>query len=45
MLGRIVTGMMKDDAELFKQFMDNEDFKRWMTATVFERACAHEQQS
>ena len=33
--------MMKDDAELFKQFMDNQDFKRWMTATVYERACKH----
>ena len=39
-LARIVTGMVKDDAELFKQFMDNQDFKRWMTATVFEQACA-----
>ena len=39
MLARIVTGMVKDDAELFKQFMDNDDFKRWMTATVFELAC------
>ena len=38
-LARIVTGMVKDDAELFKQFMDNDDFKRWMTATVFELAC------
>ena len=38
-LARIVTGMVKDDAELFKQFMDNEDFKRWMTARVFEPAC------
>ena len=38
-LARIVTGMVKDDAELFKQFMDNEDFKRWMTAMVFELAC------
>ena len=26
---------MKDDTELFKQFMDNESFKRWMTDTVF----------
>ena len=26
---------MKDDTELFKQFMDNEGFKRWMTDTVF----------
>ena len=39
-LDRIVTGMVKDDAELFKQFFDNEDFRRWMTATVFERSCA-----
>ncbi len=38
-LARIVTGMVKDDAELFKQFMDNDDFKRWMTAKVFELAC------
>ena len=26
---------MKDDTELFKQFMDNKGFKRWMTDTVF----------
>ena len=35
-LVRIVTGMVKDDAELFKQFMENEDFKRRMAAKVFE---------
>ena len=38
-LARIVTGMVKDDAELFKQFMDNEGFKRWMTDRVSELAC------
>ncbi len=38
-LARIVTGMVKDDAELFKQFMDNEDFRRWMTDRVFELSC------
>ena len=38
-LARIVTGMVKDDAELFKQFMDNAGFKRWMTDRVFELAC------
>ena len=27
---------MKDDNQLFKQFMDNDGFKRWMTDTVFE---------
>ena len=41
-LERIVTRMVKDDAELFKQFVDNEDFRRWMTARVFELACEAE---
>jgi type I restriction enzyme R subunit len=27
--------MMNDDTELFKQFMDNDSFKRWLTDTVF----------
>lgn len=30
-----MTAVLKDDTELFKQFMDNEGFKRWMTDTVF----------
>ena len=34
-LMRVMTAVMKDDTELFKQFMDNESFKRWMTDTVF----------
>jgi type I restriction enzyme R subunit len=34
-LQRIIIEMMQDDTELFKQFMDNESFKRWMTDTVF----------
>jgi type I restriction enzyme, R subunit len=34
-LVRVMTALMKDDTELFKQFMDNEAFKRWMTDTVF----------
>ena len=33
---RVMTAMMKDDNQLFKQFMDNDGFKRWMTDTVFE---------
>ena len=32
---RVMTSVMKDDTELFKQFMDNDGFKRWMTDTVF----------
>jgi type I restriction enzyme R subunit len=34
-LMRVMTAVLKDDTELFKQFMDNESFKRWMTDTVF----------
>ena len=34
-LVRVMTAVMKDNTELFKQFMDNEGFKRWMTDTVF----------
>ncbi len=33
---RVVTSIMKDDNQLFKEFMDNNDFKHWMTARVFE---------
>jgi len=35
---RVMTSVMKDDTELFKQFMDNDGFKRWMTDTVFDLA-------
>ncbi len=34
-LERVMSSMMKDDNQLFKQFMDNDGFKRWMTDTVF----------
>ena len=37
-LTRVMTGLMKDDSQLFKQFMDNDGFKRWMTDTVFALA-------
>ena len=30
-----MTAVMRDDTELFKQFMDNEGFQRWMSDTVF----------
>ena len=35
---RVMTSLMKDDTELFKQFMDNASFKRWLTDTVFALA-------
>ena len=37
-LRRVMMGIMKDDTELFKQFVDNEDFKRWLGGVVFEVA-------
>ena len=37
-LVRVMTAMMKDDTQLFKQFMDNPGFKRWMTDKVFDLA-------
>ena len=30
-----MTALLKDDTELFKQFSDNESFRRWLTETVF----------
>ena len=37
-----MTSVMKDDTELFKQYMDNPGFKRWMNDTVFDLACEQE---
>ncbi len=33
---RVMNAMMKDDNQLFKQFMDNDGFKRWLTDAVFQ---------
>ncbi|HEY5529977.1 MAG TPA: type I restriction endonuclease subunit R [Thermoleophilia bacterium] len=32
---RVMTALLKDDTQLFKQFSDNESFRRWLTDTVF----------
>ena len=34
-LGRVMSGLLRDDTELFKQFMDNESFRKWLQETVF----------
>ena len=39
-LVRVMTSVMQDDTELFKQFMDNPSFKRWMSDAVFGLAYA-----
>ncbi|MCY4238617.1 MAG: type I restriction endonuclease subunit R, partial [Rhodospirillaceae bacterium] len=41
-LKRVMTSMMKDDNQLFKQFMDNDGFRRWMTDTVFKLTAAEQ---
>ena len=34
-LGRVMTGLLKDDTELFRQFSDNESFRKWLTEVIF----------
>lgn len=34
-LQRVMTTILKDDGQLFKQFVDNPTFRRWLTDTVF----------
>ena len=34
-LVRVMTALLQDDTELFKQFSDHEGFRRWLTDTVF----------
>ena len=34
-LGNVIIGLMKDDTELFKQFSDNPEFKRWLADRIF----------
>ncbi len=35
-LVRVMTALLKDDTELFKQFSDNPGFRRWLTDRVFD---------
>ena len=35
-LRRVMTAVINDDMQLFKQFTDNESFRRWMTDNIFE---------
>ncbi|MFA6101602.1 MAG: type I restriction endonuclease subunit R [Victivallaceae bacterium] len=34
-LERVIVEMLNDQTELFKQFMDNPSFKKWLTNTIF----------
>ena len=34
-LARVMTAVLKDDTELFKQFSDNDSFKKWLSDSIF----------
>jgi len=34
-LKKVIVGMMSDQTELFKQFMDNPSFRKWLADTIF----------
>ena len=34
-----MTSLLKDDTELFKQFSDNDSFRRWLMDTVVRMTC------
>jgi type I restriction enzyme R subunit len=34
-LERVITALLQDDTELFKQFHDQSSFRRWLTETIF----------
>ena len=40
-LAGVIVGLMKDDTELFKQFSDNPEFRRWLADTVFAATFDH----
>ncbi len=35
-LKRVITALFADDAQLFKQFQDNDSFRHWLTETMFD---------
>ena len=42
-LKRVMTAVLNDDMQLFKQFTDNEGFQRWLTDTIFGLTYAQSQ--
>jgi type I restriction enzyme R subunit len=41
-LNDAIVSIMNDDTELFKQFMDNDSFKSWLTNRIFEQTYSEE---
>jgi len=42
-LQRVIIDMLNDQTELFKQFMDNPSFKKWLSDTIFHETYKVEQ--
>ena len=42
-LARVMTSVLKDDTELFKQFSDNDSFRRWLADSVFAQTYEQEE--
>jgi type I restriction enzyme R subunit len=40
-LERVIVEMLTDHTELFKQFMDNQSFRKWLTDTIFIETYKH----
>lgn len=38
---RVIGGLLKDDNELVRQFMDNDNFRNWMCDSVFQLTYTH----
>ncbi|CAK0775331.1 type I restriction enzyme, R subunit [Gammaproteobacteria bacterium] len=38
-LKQVITAMFKDDAQLFKQFQDNDSFRNWLADMIFRITC------
>ena len=36
MNARVLLALLKDDTELYKQYTQNESFKKWLADTIFE---------
>ncbi|MBN2466447.1 hypothetical protein JXD38_12575, partial [candidate division WOR-3 bacterium] len=34
-LGRVLVSLLSDHTELFKQFSENDDFRKWLSDTIF----------
>ena len=34
-LEKVIVEMLTDQTELFKQFMDNQSFRKWLADTIF----------